>query len=255
MNITAKASIRRLGLLCLCFLFSACAELPSIGDTQSSLDASINAQLDEACPLPDSGASKTEKLQLRLIRGQIILAAIAGYADTSIASYSSAPDIKSDSALVVEKLKIAKEKLVEFGIAVKADNNLFEFYRADLIIAAGGAADAALRPTLRTVKATVSVPSLSLDTVKRSKQLLLNILRDELYLEAIKKSCNLLDPSNMAPQWKFATQRYAMRCAPLAESAKLSAADYCSEPPWPFAATDGNPALGSSVAAAIPHVR
>lgn len=235
MDIFARGLVRWLSVFCLCALVSACAGLPLIGDAHSTLDASIDAQLEKTCPLPDVPIQ--QKVHLRIIRGEIILAAIAGYANTSISSYSSASDLKPDSVLVLEKLKIAQSKLNEFKEAVTNDNNLFDLYRADLIIAAGGAADAALRPTLRTVKTTLFSPSLSLDRVKRSKQLLLNMLKDELYLRAIENACRRLDPANLAQQWRFATERFAKRCEPLARAAELDSAAYCTQPPWQTPAT------------------
>jgi hypothetical protein len=225
--------------VCLCILLSACAELPIIGDTHSSLDASIDAHLEQACPIAQHGTGQNQ-LELRVIRGEIILAAIAGYASTSISSYSSANDMKADSVLVLERLQIAQTQLAEFGQAVRDNNNLLGFYRADLIIAAGGAADAALRPTLRVIKTTAFSPSFSLDTVKRSKQLLLNILKDELYLGAIESACRGLNTANLAPQWKFATQRYAKRCAPLATAAGEKSDSLCVELPWPLSAKAGS---------------
>ncbi|MBQ5949551.1 hypothetical protein [Massilia sp. ST3] len=234
MDIRVRGPVCWLSTLCFCVLVSACSGIPLIGDNHTSLDASIDAQLEKTCPLPDVPIQ--QKVQLRIIRGEIILAAIAGYANTSISSYSSASDLKADSVLVLEKLKIAHTELNEFKEAVSKNNNMFDLYRADLIIAAGGAADAALRPTLRTVKTTVFSPSLSLDRVKRSKQLLLNLLKDELYLTAIENACRRLDPANLAQQWRFATERFAKRCEPLARRAELSANDYCAQASWQAAA-------------------
>jgi len=231
-----------------CSLIAGCADLPVIGETHASLDAAIDTQLEQACPIQGITATDQQKLQLRMMRAQIILAAIAGYASTSISSYSSSEDIKTDSLLVLDRLKDAQAKLAQAKNAAAAGNNIFPLYRADLIIAAGGAADAALRPTTRAAKATLFAPSLSSDTVKRSKQLLLNILKDELYLAAIESACKQLDATRLAQQWKYATIRYKERCSLLLGTAGSKDASYCAELPWssPVAAAPG----GNAVAAA-----
>jgi hypothetical protein len=218
-------------------LLASCASIPEIGGgDQTRLDVQINEALNRTCPVPrDPGADQDK---MRILRAQLILASIAGYASRSISSYAVGDEVKSDGTLVLERLKDAGGELAGAKAAVESGNHLFPLYRADLIVAAGSAAEAALRPTLRAAKAAVtSLPAgLSSDAMLRAKAMLLNLLKDELYLEALKESCDRLNKvvvpplseENYKKAGAFTDQRLKNRCDGLEKLARGEVkSEYC----------------------------
>ena len=146
--------------------------------------------------------------------------------------------------LVLQRLSDAGDELAKAKAAVEKGNHLFPLYRADLIVAAGSAAEAALRPTLRAAKAAVtSIPAgLSSDAMLRAKSMLLNLLKDELYLQALNDSCarlngvlglgggpvSSLPPDKYNKAGKFTDERLTDRCKGLiALSGAPAAVTYC----------------------------
>lgn len=229
----------RKSLLAVVALLASCASIPEIGGgDQTRLDVQINEALNRTCPVPrDPGADQDK---MRILRAQLILASIAGYATRSISSYAVGDEVKSDGMLVLERLKDAGTELAGAKAAVEKGNHLFPLYRADLIIAAGSAAEAALRPTFRAAKAALtSLPAgLSSDAMLRAKAMLLNLLKDELYLEALKESCDRLNkvvvlPSLSEENYKkagaFTDERLKNRCDGLTKLVRLDAQseEYC----------------------------
>lgn len=182
----------RAALAALAMALASCAPFPQIGaGDQSQLDARINEALNSVCPVPVDPGSIQDRL--RMLRGQLVLASIAGYASRSISSYAAGDDIQSDGMLVLQRLKVAGDELAKAAAATEEENHLFPLYRADLVVAAGSAAEAALRPSIRAAKATLTSTLVSSDTTLRAKTMLLNLLKNELYSEALQESCQRLN--------------------------------------------------------------
>jgi hypothetical protein len=239
-----------LAALAIALLASGCVTNPYEPEGDDGLDDKIKNALNKVCPIPSTTNFQVEN-KLRALRGELMLAAVAGYAIRSVSSYSTGDDRQTDAALVLLRLNAASKDLsgaVQAAAAIPS-NHLFPLYRTDAIIAIANAAEAALRPTLREVKSlAMSLTSFSLDKVKRAKTLFLNAIENELYREAIGDSCYQLnfnlgatetkstDPQKPASTWaltsvsdgafnaarKYTGERLVNRCEKLAALANNS---------------------------------
>jgi hypothetical protein len=158
---------------------------------QQGFRRNFNDALNHACPIPEAQGSTQDKLSI--LRGQLVLASIAGYASRSISSYAVGNDGQLDGTLVLQRLQVAEDELNKAAKAAENGNHLLPLYRADLIAVAGSASEAVMRPSDRVAKATSLSTSISSDSILQAKSKLLNMLVNEIYVEALQESCTRLN--------------------------------------------------------------
>lgn len=231
-------------------LLASCATFPEPGGgaKQVGLEEQIEATLDSYCLVP--GSPGKEKRKLQMLRAQLVLASIAGYATRSILSYSAGHEAQSDGMLVLQRLVTAGDALSRALQAAKDGNHLYPMYHADLIIAAGLAAEAAVQPTARAARGAVfsfSAP-ISADALIRARAMLINLLENELYAKALRDSCDQLNAEFKITAYtdkdlpslpddtykkagKFTDKRLEERCAGLRKVADAGDGMKC-KPQW-----------------------
>src|ERR1043166_6950353 len=144
-----------------------------------SLDDTIDRKLQALCPIDENID------EMRAIRAQLILSAVAGYGARSVNSYSAATDVRDDASRTLQRVQDAGQKLK--NIAGPGCDAAFPLNRADVLVAIANAAEAAVRPTLHAIPSLAT--ALPLDRVRKARTILVNLLEDQVYLEAIADTC------------------------------------------------------------------
>jgi len=137
--------------------------------------------LQTQCPLP-SGIADTESRELRLLRAEWLIAVLARYGTARIEDYSG--DKQADAAMLLTRVNHSIDIVKLARNDLRHEPNLFEIYRADLIVAALGTANAAIAPTIKTVSGFVMKPN-----PEDGLDLLGNYFKDKLYAQAYGETC------------------------------------------------------------------
>lgn len=141
----------------------------------------FTGMLQDHCPIP-ANITDTERRELRLLRAEWLVAILARYGAARIEDYSGDP--QADAAMLLTRVNhsidivnLARDDLLH-------EPNMFEVYRADLIMAILGTAHASIAPTIRTVGGFVVKPN-----PEDGLDLLGNYFKDRLYAKAYGETC------------------------------------------------------------------
>ncbi len=155
----------------------------TLADNSPSNDLAdrFTALLDVRCPLP-AGINIEQNRQLRLLRAEWLLAVLARYGSARIEDFSG--DKQADAAMLLARVNYSMDIVKRARADLSRDPNLFEVYRADLIVALLNTANAAIQPTIRAVSGFVLKPS-----PEDGLNLLGDYFKDRLYAHAYGATC------------------------------------------------------------------
>jgi hypothetical protein len=171
--------------------------------------------LDRFCRIPADTAEN------RLQRARLVLAAITGHSYRAIQNYSTAAEMRADSAKALITIRTAYAAIQEADS--RKDKFLFPVYHADMVLDLAAAAEASLEPSLRGARRALTASPL--DRIERTKDVLVGLLQDKLYYDAFGASCG----THFSAVSAEANDRIRMRCVRLADfSGAANPASECS---------------------------
>jgi hypothetical protein len=148
----------------------------------------VDKQLDRLCAIPDAtpaNADSMEQRSMRLARGMFVDAAILHYGVSRVEHYSDNPE--ADAVSLVKSAEHAAGALAE-GWQRRADPDLYELAKADILRTAAAMAARALEPTRAELRSYFLNPS----NLKAAGDLLTGALEVAVYAQAYENDCNRL---------------------------------------------------------------
>ena len=180
-----RATAQTLTALLLAGLLSGCANSPpsvlSDGPATVGVADRFSNLLQTQCPIP-SGMDEKPLREARLLRAEWLTAVLARYGSARIEDYSG--DKRTDAAMLLTRINDSVNVIKRARAELVRDPNLFEIYRADLVVALLGTANAAIAPSIRTVSGFVLKPNPA-DGIN----LLEGFFKDRLYAQAYSQTC------------------------------------------------------------------
>lgn len=171
-------------LFALCLLSSGCAYDPiaykDLNDHSHGAEAALDSVLDPFCPI--TGSNLGDKPAARLWRAHLLIGVIARYGAARTEDYSD--DKAGDSGRILARTQIALKALKAAIEESENDVKLYSVKRADLVLAMLDQADAAAKPTIRTVIGFLRVPSIT-----GARELIRNAFEDRLFGKAYVNDC------------------------------------------------------------------
>lgn len=171
-------------LFALSLLTAGCAYDPiaykDLNDHDRGAEAALDSVLDPFCPI--GGTELHDEPAARLWRAHLLIGVIARYGAARTEDYSD--DKAGDSGRILARTQIALKALKAAIEESQLNVKLYSVKRADLILAMLDQADAAAKPTIRTVIGFLRVPSIT-----GARELIRNAFEDRLFGKAYVSDC------------------------------------------------------------------
>ena len=211
----------RIALLFIIAALAGCGYDPikysGLGTDPAGAEHALDVMLNPVCKIGDGDAASDP--QMRLLRAHLVIGIVARYGAARTEDYSD--DRPGDAGRILTRTEIALRALERALKSLDSDPSLFNMRRADLVLATLQQAEAAAKPTVRTLIGFMRMP-----TVSDARNLIENALEDKLYKEAYRADCGILFKSTASldksareklqlSRWKLTEGHMVEQCARL----------------------------------------